>query len=137
MKQSNRAFLQRRKFLMVLPPLVLPFVTMIFWALGGGQAAPAQSTASNTGLNLNLPDAHFLKEKGANKLSIYEQAKTDSMKHREARENDPYIDLAMLSPDSARDHGSLLSDGPNLKLAKPRPSQSSIDENEKRVNERL
>jgi conjugative transposon TraM protein len=121
---------------MVLPVLVLPFVTMIFWALGGGQAAPAQSTALDTGLNLNLPDAHFLKEKDANKLRIYEQARTDSMKFREARENDPYFDLAMLSPDSARNNSSLLSDGPDLRVAQSPPS-SSIDENEKRVNERL
>jgi conjugative transposon TraM protein len=123
---------------MVVPFLALPFVTMIFWALGGGQVAPAQATSLNTGLNLNLPDAHFSKGDVANKLSIYEQAKTDSLKFREARENDPYFNLAMLSPDSVADFNSLLTDGPGLRSNTDSKSpQPSIDETEKRVNERL
>jgi conjugative transposon TraM protein len=123
---------------MVVPLLTLPFVTMIFWALGGGQVAPAQATSLNTGLNLNLPDAHFSKGDAANKLGIYEQAKTDSLKFREARENDPYFDLAMLSPDSVTDFSSLLTDGPGLRSTTDlKQPQLSIDETEKRVTERL
>jgi conjugative transposon TraM protein len=138
MKKTGQVFLRRRRFLMMLPILALPFVTMIFWALGGGQAAPAQATSLNTGLNLNLPDAHFLKDDPENKLRIYEQARRDSLKSREARENDPYFDLAMLSPDSASDLTSLLADGPRVRVFEnSTPTQLSIEETEKRVNDRL
>ena len=37
--QRSQAFLRKRKMMMVLPLLVLPFLTMAFWALGGGNAA--------------------------------------------------------------------------------------------------
>src|SRR5689334_13619856 len=127
MKKTSQAFVRRRRFLMVLPLLVLPFVTMIFWALGGGQVAPAQATSLNTGLNLNLPEAQFSKEESKNKLSLYEQARADSMKFREAREHDPYFDLARLSTDSIRDFNQLLTDGPALRET-PIAMQSTIDE---------
>ncbi|WPU98398.1 hypothetical protein SNE26_20440 [Mucilaginibacter sp. cycad4] len=36
--QHTNEFLKKRRFLMILPLLVLPFTTMAFWALGGGKA---------------------------------------------------------------------------------------------------
>lgn len=96
MKQHSQKFLQTRKFAMVLPLLVTPFIAVIFWALGGGTGSPAQAMSSErTGLNLELPDAHFNSEE-LTKLMLYDQAKRDSAKRRELRENDPYFDLAML-----------------------------------------
>lgn len=96
MKHSQK-FLQRRKFAMVLPLLVLPFLTMIFWALGGGKGTPAQAMSiERTGLNLELPSAHFNEDEEWNKLSLYERAERDSMKYQEARENDPYFNVAAL-----------------------------------------
>lgn len=60
MKSHSQKFLQQRRFAMVLPMLVLPFIAMIFWALGGGQGSPAQtSSKEKTGLNTQLPEAHF------------------------------------------------------------------------------
>ena len=68
---------------MVLPMLVLPFLTTIFWTLGGGQGSPAQaSSVEKAGLNLELPDAHFNNEE-LNKLALYEKAERDSLKFRE------------------------------------------------------
>jgi len=64
---------------------------MIFWALGGGQVAPAQATELQTGLDLTLPDAHFSKEnEKRNKMNYYEEADRDSVKYRSAVESDPY-----------------------------------------------
>ncbi len=93
MEKTNYSikYLKQRKFLIVLPILSLPFVTLMFWALGGGKGndAVAQHIA-NKGLNLKLPDAKFKDEKGLNKLSFYQKAALDSAKAREAQKLDPY-----------------------------------------------
>jgi conjugative transposon TraM protein len=92
MKRTQK-YLQQRKFLMALPLLVLPFLTATFWALGGGSGTPADTNAEQLrGLNLDLPPAHFSEEQ-LDKLSLYETARRDSMKFREARQNDPYFNL--------------------------------------------
>ncbi len=55
--QQSQAYLRKRKMMLVLPLLVIPFLTMAFWALGGGQVRQNITTAKQPGLNLNLPDA--------------------------------------------------------------------------------
>ncbi|MBK6993322.1 MAG: hypothetical protein IPH34_16545 [Chitinophagaceae bacterium] len=51
--QQSQTFLRKRKMMLVLPMLVIPFLTMAFWALGGGQSK--QNVAdSKQRLNLNL-----------------------------------------------------------------------------------
>ena len=74
------AFLKRRKFLMVLPLLVLPFVTMGFWALGGGSKTTVTAVQSSRGLNMMLPDAELKVKDGPDKMSLYDQAQRDSAK---------------------------------------------------------
>ncbi len=92
MKHSQK-FLQQRKFLMTAPVLVIPFLTLLFWALGGGQGLAVEITASApAGLNFELPLAHF-SEEDLDKMSLYEKARRDSMKFQEARDNDPYFKL--------------------------------------------
>jgi hypothetical protein len=69
---------KQRKFLLVLPLLVIPFLTMAFWALGGGSApASGQPTAAH-GIDVTLPQAQFKKEPSANKMSVYQAALRDS-----------------------------------------------------------
>jgi len=105
MKPNTQQFLQRRRFYMVLPLLVLPFITMIFWALGGGQATSVQAgEVKLSGLNLDLPGANFKKgEELWDKFSLYEQAKRDSLKYEEARKNDPYYEMKTLQGSSPTD----------------------------------
>ncbi len=90
-KIHSAKYLKQRKFLMILPVLTLPFLTMMFWALGGGKgnAAAAQLNLQQ-GLNLKLPDAKFKDDKTLNKLSFYQQAAIDSAKTKEAEKLDPY-----------------------------------------------
>lgn len=92
MKQKYSAkFLRQRKMMLVLPVLVIPFVTMAFWALGGGQGDGSKNTAANTtGLNLQLPNANLKDDKNADKLSFYNEADADSLKREELLRNDPY-----------------------------------------------
>lgn len=84
-------FLRRRKFLMVLPLLVLPFMTLLFWALGGGREgdASAQEQAPK-GFNMALPDAYLKEDKPLDKLSYYKKAASDSARLKELLKNDPY-----------------------------------------------
>ncbi len=84
-------FLKRRKFMLVLPLLTLPFVTMVFWIMGGGSANATSQKTTATGLNLDLPDAKLLEEKNKNKLSFYDQAQQDSNRIRQEMLNDPYF----------------------------------------------
>lgn len=76
----DSAFLKRRKFLIVLPLLVLPFVTMGFWALGGGSETTVAAVQSSHGLNMALPDAELKLKDGRDKMSLYDQAQKDSAK---------------------------------------------------------
>ncbi len=75
---QSPAFLKRRKFLIVLPLLVLPFMTMAFWALGGGSGTQVAEVSAVKGLNLALPDAEFRNEKTMDKMGLYGQAQKDS-----------------------------------------------------------
>ncbi|MEX2233498.1 MAG: conjugative transposon protein TraM [Cyclobacteriaceae bacterium] len=98
MKRHSQKFLMQRRFYMVLPLLILPFVTMIFWALGGGQVNPVQAhEVEHSGFNPELPGAHFSKEVELwDKFALYEQSKRDSLKYQEARRNDPYYVVSPL-----------------------------------------
>lgn len=127
-------FLQQRKLVMALPLLITPFITMIFWALGGGQVTPSQASPT-AGLNLDLPSAHFLSNKEDNKLSLYEEMQRDAEKFQDALENDPYYDLSALST-------SLAENNPpeqplNMDTSKHPRISKTIDPNEEQVNRKL
>ena len=89
--ERSQAFLRKRKMMLVLPLLVIPFLTMAFWAMGGGKGADGSKPSRNSqGLNLNLPDANLKDDKLSDKLSFYDKADKDSMKLAEEMRNDPY-----------------------------------------------
>ncbi|MEO7047795.1 MAG: conjugative transposon protein TraM [Ferruginibacter sp.] len=83
-------FLRKRKMMVMLPVLVLPFLTMAFWALGGGKGVENENQLTGTGLNLELPDAKIKDNKNGDKLSFYNAADLDSIKRKEMLRNDPY-----------------------------------------------
>ena len=57
----SQAYLRHRKFLIMLPLLITPFVTMAFWALGGGKTADNHNAdkIETHGINTALPEAKF------------------------------------------------------------------------------
>lgn len=138
MKPHTEQFLRRRKFYMVLPMLVLPFLTMIFWALGGGQGVPAQAEARDFDeLNVTLPDAHFTEETW-DKLSLYEMAERDSAKYEEARESDPYFDLiAFTSQQQLQAEADTTKRGNKLIDSFKQKDRLAADPNEELVNKKL
>jgi len=75
-KQHSAETLRKRKFLLVLPLLVFPFLTMAFWALGGGkgQYHPTMAVEGQKGFNTELPEAKFNPDEKQDKFSIYETA---------------------------------------------------------------
>jgi conjugative transposon TraM protein len=79
-----------KKMLLMLPVLVIPFLTMAFWALGGG-GNKKQIAGKEKGLNLQLPDAHLKDERGMDKLGFYDKADKDSIKMAEWMRSDPYF----------------------------------------------
>jgi conjugative transposon TraM protein len=92
-KQSSRLIAGRkRKMMLALPMLVVPFLTLAFWALGGGKTnADKRADMKNPmGLNLHLPDPKMKKETILDKLGFYDKADKDSLKLKEEMRNDPY-----------------------------------------------
>lgn len=79
---------RQRKFLLALPLLLLPFMTMMFWALGGGKAEKPQE-AKAAGFNFSLPDPTLKNDMQRDKLSYYDEARKDSVKFLELIKNDP------------------------------------------------
>jgi conjugative transposon TraM protein len=91
-------FLRQRKMLLVLPLMVIPFITMAFWALGGGKGTADKNQANTiAGLNLQLPNANIKDDKNADKLSFYKEADADSLKREELLRNDPYYKDSILA----------------------------------------
>ncbi|MBO9684444.1 MAG: conjugative transposon protein TraM [Flavisolibacter sp.] len=83
---------KQKRALFVMPLLVIPFITMAFWAMGGGKGN-VKVEASSTGLNLQLPNAKLKDDRREDKLDYYETAEKDSLKLEESLKNDPFFQL--------------------------------------------
>src|SRR5665647_926174 len=89
-KTQSPKMLRQRKFLLVLPLLVLPFITLMFWSLGGGKVENTDAQPlTNKGVNMKLPDAYLKDERCLDKMSYYDKATSDSAKLEELMKNDP------------------------------------------------
>lgn len=73
-----------------MPLIVLPFITLLFWALGGGKINKGNELQAQEGLNMQLPAANVNEVKPQDKLGYYDQATSDSIKRQELMKNDPY-----------------------------------------------
>ena len=122
--QRSQVFLRKRKMMLVLPLLVMPFLTMAFWALGGGKSNEPVIAKEQKGLNLNLPDAKMKDENLTDKLSFYDKADKDSAKMEEWMRTDPYYqqkqdttvlpvnELELLTQNSAGKYNQRLNTSP-------------------------
>jgi conjugative transposon TraM protein len=125
---QSPAFLRKRKFLLVLPLLTLPFVTLAFWAMGGGNDSAASEISSAPGLNLQLPDANLPKGAGLDKLSFYNRAQEDSLKRLQEMQNDPFYKRTLSLPADTADLTAHLN---------PSPYASSTAPNEAKIYAKL
>lgn len=89
--QYSVKVLRQRKFLLVAPVLVVPFLILLLWTTGlVGSAKETSPVASLQGLNLDLPSAAPAKDSNWNKLRYYEQADKDSAKLKVQLRSDPF-----------------------------------------------
>ncbi|TAN02251.1 MAG: conjugative transposon protein TraM [Chitinophagaceae bacterium] len=75
---------RQRKFLLFLPVIVIPFMTLLFWSagiVGKADAKPTNNT-KQTAFNFHLPAARQAKDSNWNKMQYYAQAAKDSEKLR-------------------------------------------------------
>jgi len=139
-KKHTAKFLRQRKMMIVLPLLVFPFITMAFWALGGGKKMDNTELQNlNTGLNLQLPNANLKDDKNEDKLSFYKEADADSVKRLELLRNDPFYRDSLLTMQS-----SLMSATENLYRPvagdyglKNLPNRSSASINEQKIYQKI
>jgi len=128
----------------VLPLLALPFVTLAFWAMGGGRGHTNDVIKNSSGLNLQLPDAKLKDEKNFDKLSFYKQAEKDSLKNEEAMRNDPNykpeqgadMNVIQLIPKSSSDNSGYTSEGYKGIIQSPY-SNAETDANEQKVYKKI
>lgn len=121
---------KKKKMLVVLPLLVIPFLTMAFWALGGGKGKQ-EAAVSTTGLNLGLPDARLKEDKLMDKLGFYEKADKDSLKMEEWMRSDPYFkrDTVPVFPNELEEMTTLTAGKYNQRLnTSPYEKQASNPE---------
>ncbi|MDI6033378.1 conjugative transposon protein TraM [Flavobacterium sp. LB2P84] len=89
-RMKSLKMLRQRKILLVMPLLVLPFITIMFWALGGGKMNAANGAlVEKEGFNIKLPDANLKESIALDKMNYYEQAALDSIKLEELIKKDP------------------------------------------------
>ncbi len=77
-KTNDGRKIDKRRILLFLPLFLLPFAALAFYALGGGNKAATENTASAKGINTILPDAQFKKVVPTDKMAIYELTKNDT-----------------------------------------------------------
>lgn len=132
-------FLRQRKMMVVLPLLVLPFITMAFWALGGGKGTGNDADKNKVaGLNLQLPNANLKSDKNEDKLSFYMEADADSLKRAELLRSDPFYKDSLQTKVSLMDatqhlnNPSTSRNGLNTSVY-----QSGADANEQKIYQRI
>lgn len=97
MEIQTQKMLRQRKMLLLLPLVMVAFTTLLFIALGGGQASASQPKPEQAGFNTRLPDARLKDERALNKMSYYDQAASDSQKLKEQKKTDPYYQAKPVS----------------------------------------
>lgn len=130
---------KKRKMLLALPIITLPFITILFYTLGGGQMEAA--TAENEikkGFNFKLPLPSFKEDSSLDKMSYYEKASADSIKLQEQIKKDPNYSNQKVLEESFKEFPELdfasqrfSKKGTGLNAASPQ------DRNEQKIYEKL
>lgn len=130
---------KRRQMLLVLPIIILPFITLLFYILGGGRIEAAEAANEiKKGFNFTLPIPKFKEDSTLDKMSYYDQAAVDSVKLQEQIKKDPnYLNQKILE-ESLNDFTK--SDFSTQGFSKNRTGLNSKplqDSNEQKIYEKL
>lgn len=124
----SESYKHKRRFYVVLPLLIAPFLTVGFWLMGGGSDSAQQVTKAK-GLNTQLPAAQVKRDSARDKMSFYQVAEADSVKRAEQMRMDPY------RTDSSTNHPFR-----NSVLSHPQPisrTNSRIDRDEQPIADKI
>lgn len=97
--KTTEAIQKEKRFMLVLPVIIFPFLSLLFWSMGGGKGQAEEIPLGIQGFNAELPDAR-LDEKDMDKMALYELAGKDSAKLREHARNDPYYNLGEMTEEN-------------------------------------
>jgi conjugative transposon TraM protein len=137
-KTKSPKMLRQRKILLVMPLLVLPFLTIIFWVLGGGKMDAANSSVTEKkGFNIKLPDANLKEGLNLDKMHYYDQAALDSSKLEALINKDPNYLSSTFPEDSVASSGASYNRTPSGNGSKGLNALLYRDPNEVKVHEKL
>lgn len=146
-QSSAEETLRKRKFAMVLPIIVFPFATLIFWALGGGKGTAAPTVHTRDAFNYSLPAPVLPDDSRMSKMDYYEKAARDSAKWRDIARRDPYYNSTAVKDTEKNEREEMdfrtVMEAEKGK-ASPKPgvvespfSSGEADDNVRRVNKKL
>ena len=85
----SEKYLRARKFWLFLPVVIVPFLFLFFWLMGGGSVTATEGSKKN-GLNTQLPTAQVMKDSVKDKMAFYVAADADSSRRLQQMRMDPY-----------------------------------------------
>lgn len=136
---ANEKLRKQKQFLMVVPVLVIPFITILLSSFGvvGGDGRKKIVEVKKQGINTDLPGAKAAGDSSWNKLMYYEMADKDSAKMRTLKEKDPFYS----SPDMSARIFSVDTSGytgdMGMKYRANSYGYASRDENEEKVYRKI
>lgn len=125
---------KNRKMLMVLPLLMVPIVTLLFWAMGGGKEGVADVSQEKKGFNIKLPNSNLKEDNPLNKLNYYDRAALDSTKFEELKKKDPNYRIDELA---GSDQDDLINGQSQSRKGTGLIMSSYSDPNEEKVYKKL
>jgi len=130
---------KQKQFLMVVPGLVIPFITILLSSFGvvGGDGTKKIAEVKMQGINTDLPGAKVSADSSWNKLMYYENADKDSVKMRTLKEKDPFYSSADMSGRIfSMDTSGYVGDA-GMKYRGDGYSYAARDENEEKVYRKI
>lgn len=130
---------KRRKMLLVLPLITLPFITILFYILGGGQTeVTGGKNEVKKGFNFNLPIPKFKEDSAFDKMSYYDQAAVDSLKLQEQIKKDPNYSNKKVLEESVGEFTEIDFQAQHFQKKRTGFNSTSFqDKNEQKVYEKL
>lgn len=130
---------KKRKMLLVLPVITLPFITILFYTLGGGQMEAMEAKNDiKKGFNFSLPIPKFKEDSTLDKMSYYDQAAIDSIKLQEQIKKDPNYSNQKIAEESLGEFADTDFAAERFQKRKTAFNSSSFqDRNEQKVYEKL
>lgn len=128
-----------RKMMLVLPLLILPFITMLFWVFGGGKGKETVFSAEKKpGFNMLLPNPKLKEDSALDKMSYYDQASADSIKLEEQKKKDPNYMMDKENESNLESDGSFDQDAASIRSRKGGLNTGFLKpENEQKMYQKL